>query len=331
MKRKLLFILPLIVLLSSCASYATAANSLATPLLSGTLFPSFALTPQFAQANAQATISAGEAVRSDLDITATALAIQGIEANQRATEVAIQITQAAATEDAFVYQTEVSSQETATAQAGIDATRLANVASTQSSAQTATVWAQTAIPLSATQSAIVLEVKRAERKAYWSQLMIPYWVLIGAVLFIGFIVGTVYIARRFLRIIELRLGVFSSDDGEMNLILPADEEVKLLLPGRSFGSAMHSGKDETIISGVAPDYGLQDRVVARNQAIRLTASLPPGRNPRQVQNLLGASNANEEKEKPVFRILAPSEQPPLLDGDTLDILEGEWSEENDKR
>jgi len=306
MKQKLLFTLTLIFLLSSCASYADENNPLATPLPSATLLPSFALTPQVAQANAQATISAGQAMRSDLDITATALAIQGIEANQRATEVAIQVTQAMATSEAFIQQTEISSRTTATAQAQIDATHAANMASTQSFAKTATVWAKTATPLSATQNAIVLEVKRAERKAYWSQMLIPFWVLIGAILFIVFIIGIIYTYRRLLRIFELRLGVFSSDDGEMNLILPADEDVKLLLPGRSFGSAMHSGKDETVISGIAPNLGLQDRVVARNQAIRLTASLPPGRTPQQVQKILAPpqdGDAAQSQNLPLIEIV----------------------------
>ena len=322
-------ILSLLVFLTACASYADVPSHTPHAIPSATLLSPFILTPQHAQANAQSTIAAGQAVRSDLDITATALSLQGIQANQRATEVAIQITHAAATSDVFVQQTEIASQTTATAQAAIDRANAINMASTQFAAQTATTWPQTATPLAATQSAIVLETKNAERRAYWSQFVIPFWIFSGAVILVIVITGIVYAYRRLLRILEWRLSTVSSPDGETIMLLPAEEKIKALMPGRSFGAALHSGKDETTVSGIAPDLALQDRVVARNQAIRLTASLPPGRTPQQAQQLLNIGNSSEEKGKPVFRILAPTERPPLLDGDTLDILEGKWSETHD--
>ena len=320
-----LILLPLI-LLTACASYTDTPSSTPRAIPSATLLSPFILTPQHAQANAQSTIAAGEAVRSDLDITATALSLQEIQANQRATEVSIQVAQAAATSQALMRQTEVSAQATATTKAETDATHAANIASTQFAAETATTWPQTATPLAATQSAIVLETKNAERHAYWSQFVIPFWIFSGAVILVIIIAGIVYAYRRLLRILEWRLSTVSSPDGETIMLLPAEEEVKALLPGRSFGAALHSGKDATIVSGVAPDLTLQDRVVARNQAIRLTASLPPGRTPKQAHRLLDTGNPPVEKEAPAFRILAPTERPPLLDGDTLDILEGKWSE-----
>jgi hypothetical protein len=321
-----LFSLLFAILLSACAS-----SSLSTPraISSATLLAPFALTPQHAQANSQATIAAGQAVRSDLDITATALSLQGIQANLRATEISSQITQAAATSETFIRQTEASSNTTATAEVAIAATHAANMAFTQSAAETATAWPQTATPLAATQISIVAEANNTERRAYWNQFIVPFKTLFFGILLVLLLLGAFYFYRRFLPVWELRLRTIVSPDGETITYLPAGEEIKALLPGRSFGSALHSGKDETIVSGVASDLTMQDRVVARNQAIRLTASLPPGKTPQQAQRLLNAGSPAEEKETPVFRILQPTERPPLLDGDTLDILEGKWSEDHD--
>ena len=323
MKINTLFALTLLSLLSACTPVAETEIPLATPSLPA----AFALTPQFAQAQAQATLSAGEALRSDLAITATALALEGKQADQRSTEVAVQVAQAAATQEVFSQQTAIAAQAKATAAAESATARANHAAATQAVAQTATHWVQTATPLAATQSAIVREVQSAERKAYWTGLLLPFRVLLEAIAFIVLLIGLIYTYRRLLRIVELRLGVISSADGEVNLLLPADEEVKLLMPGRSFGAAMHSAHAETTISGVAADSALQDRVLARHQAIRLAATLPPGRTTRQLGSLLGS----EQQTTPVFRILAPTEEPPLLDGDTLDILEGEWRQADETR
>jgi len=288
MKLNIILTLFFAILVSSCTSHVDGPPSLSIPraIPSATLLSSFVLTPQHAQANAQSTIAAGQAVRSDLDITATALALQGLQANQRATKVSSQITQAAATENAFIRQTEVASNTTATSKVAIGAINAAIVELTQSAAETATTWPQTATPLAATQLAIISEAANTERRAYWNQFIVPFRMLFFGTILVLLLVGFFYFYRRFLPVLELRLRTIVSPDGETITYLPAREEIKALIPGRSFGAAMHSRKEETIISGVASDPVLQDRVVARNQAARLMASLPPCRTPQEAQHLL---------------------------------------------
>ncbi len=295
MKFNIILAFLLTILVSSCASYVDGAPSLSTPrtIPSATLLSPFILTPQHAQANAQSTIAAGQAVRSDLDITATALALQGLQANLRATEVSSRITQAAATENAFIRQTRVASNTTATSQAASGATNAANIALTQSAIETATAWPQTATPLAATQLAIVSEATNMEHRAYWNQFIVPFKMLFFGSILVLLLVGFFYFYRRFLPVLELRLRTIVSPDGETITYLPSSSEIKVLMPGRSFGAALHSGKDETIVSGVAPDLALQDRVVARNQAARLMASLPPGRTPQEAQRLLSPSENSQ--------------------------------------
>ncbi|RLF27112.1 MAG: hypothetical protein DRN14_05795 [Thermoplasmata archaeon] len=323
MKSSLYFlILSLLIFLTACASYedAPSLTPLATP--SPIFLSPFDITAQSAQVDAQNTITSGQAIASNLNLTATAISLQQLQNNMA-------LTQAAFTQQAQAQQTETAQADRATEQAAMVSTSDAQFTATHQAIVSATAWPQTATPLAATEIAIIAEATEIERRLYWSRYASPFLLLLGAIVLIAMIVGVIIAFRRLLPVWELRLRMTTSPDGETITYLPAGEEIKALMPGRSFGSAMHSGKEETTISGVASDPVLQDRVVARNQAIRLTAPLPPGRTPQQAQRLLNASNRSEEKEKPVFHILAPTERPPLLDGDTLDILEGKWSENHD--
>ena len=290
---------------------------------SATLLSPFDITAQSAQVDAQNTITAGQAISSDIGLTLTAISVQQVQINMA-------LTQAAFTQQAQAHQTATAHVNTATAQAESVAIANAQTTATHQAIASATAWPQTATPLAATEIAIIAEATETERRLYWSRYVSPFLLFLGAAILLSIITGAIIAFRRLLPVWELRARTIVSPDGETITYLPASEEIKALMPGRSFGSALHSNKDETKVSGVAPDPVLQDRVVARNQAIRLTASLPPGRAPQQAQRLLNAGNPPEEKETPVFRILDPAEHPPLLDGDTMDILEGKWSEDHDR-
>ena len=317
----LLILLPF-VLLASCASYADAPMSTPRAIPSATLLVPFDPTAQAAQVDAQNTITAGQAISSDIALTLTAISVQQLQ-------VDMALTQAAFTQQIQAQQTTTAQANNATAQAAMVSTANAQSTATHQAISSATAWPQTATPLAATEIAIIAEATETERRLYWATFVSPFLLFLSAIVLIAIIVGVALTFRRLLPVWELRARTIVSPDGETITYLPASSEIKALMPGRSFGAALHSGKDETTVSGIAPDPVLQDRVVARNQAIRLTASLPPGRTSQQAERLLNAGKAPEEKETPVFRILDPAEHPPLLDGDTLDILEGKWSEDHD--
>ena len=300
MKRNvILFFLFLLTLLSSCASYADAPNPLATPHSSATLFSPFNATAQSAQVNAQNTIVSGQAIASNLNLTATAIGFQQLQNS-------IALTQAGYTQEIQVQRTLTAQSNTATAQSAMDATMAAQFTATSQAIASATAWPQTATPLAATEIAIIAEATDTERKLYWSRYISPFLLFFGAVVLVSIITAVIIIFRRLVPVWELRARTMISPDGETITYLPASEEIKALMPGRSFGSAMYSGKDETVISGIAPNLGLQDRVVARNQAIRLTASLPPGRTPQQVQRILAPpqdGDAAQSQDLPLIEVV----------------------------
>ncbi|MBT6811091.1 MAG: hypothetical protein HOA53_00380 [Anaerolineae bacterium] len=268
-----------LILLTACASYADAPLSTPRAIPSATLLSPFDATAQVAQLDAQNTITAGQAISSDIGLTLSSLAVQQIE-------VDMALTQAAFTQQIQAQQTTTAQANNATAQAMMASTSAAESTATHQAIVSATAWPQTATPLAATEIAIIAEAANVERRLYWATFISPFLLFLSAIVLIAIIVGVVVAFRRLLPVWELRARTIISPDGETITYLPTSSEIKALMPGRSFGAALHSGKDETTISGVAPDPVLQDRVVARNQAARLMASLPPGRTPQEAQRLL---------------------------------------------
>ncbi len=287
--------------------------------------------------DAQSTLAAGEEELRSLAIQSTKLALD--------------LTQAAATEAAFLQETVQAQNATATAQVEehtatqqvIQATATAQELQTLTAAQTqaahathttqieltATAWPQTATPLAATQAAVVAAAIQTERRLYWSQYVVPFWVFIGAVVLVLLVVAIGYAFKRLLPVLELRARTIISPDGEMITFLPASNEIKAILPGRSAGPALHSHYEQSRVSGLAPDLSLQDRTLERHQATRLAATLPPGRSRRAAQGLLTANTpilTTEEEHPAPFLVVQSGERPPLLDSETLDILEGQWRE-----
>ena len=298
MKLNIVLFFAFSILLSSCVSYANGAPTLASPrsIPSATLLSPFDITAQSAQVNAQNTITSGQAIASNLNLTATAIGLQQLQNNMA-------LTQAAFTQQAQAHQTATARINTATAQAAIVVTVNAQSTATHQAIASATAWPQTATPLAATEIAIIAEAADTERRLYWATFVSPFLLFLSAIVLIAIIVGAIVAFRRLLPVWELRARTIISPDGETITYLPASEEIKTLMPGRSFGAALHSGKDETIVSGVASDPILQDRVVARNQAARLMASLPPGRTPQEAQRLLAPPKDESSNNLPIIEVI----------------------------
>ncbi|MBL7162103.1 MAG: hypothetical protein ISS57_05820 [Anaerolineales bacterium] len=299
---------------------------------------------QSAYTASQATLAAGQVQAQELANQSTVLAIELIQAAATSTsffqetaharQVSATAQAQASTETQSTHNITATAQEAATLwgitqTAAVEQTQAVQATQTAQAIQTATTWPQTATPLAATQAAIVAETIATERRSYWSQYVIPFWVFIGAVVLVLILVATGYTFKRLLPVWELRARTIISPDGEVITYLPAHNNIKAILPGRAFGPALHSQRDQSQVSGLAPDLSLQDRALERHQATRLAASLPPRRSTRSVQRLLNTSTHTPGERPTPYHVLQSGERPPLLDSDTLEILEGQWREIHD--
>ena len=234
---------------------------------------------------AQATLAAGQAQAQNLAI--------------QSTQVALNMTQAAATDTYFLRQTERSQHESATAQsqratasqethlqglthtAEIEETKAAHATNTAYAIHTATAWPQTATPLAATQQVIIAQAEAAERRAHWEQILIPLKViflsLLGFVILVLLVLGGVRAYRRLLPALELRLGTIPRGPHDAPLLLLNN---LIIDPDRNFGPALHLGQEGAQTTGLAPTPQLQERLVARDQMVDLARS-QSGRSRRQ--------------------------------------------------
>lgn len=158
------------------------------------------------------------------------------------------------------------------------------IAATAQAKQTATAIPLTATPLAATQMAIVQEVEKAERRAYWGQFTDPLIVLMPTLLlFVALgllIIGAVVAFRRLLPIIETRGRAFTRGQQDAPLfVLGSEERVIIIDPDRNFGPALLVSPGKAESSGNAPTFELQERVTARDQTIDLARSVPQRRMP----------------------------------------------------
>ncbi|MBT4843447.1 MAG: hypothetical protein HON91_13575, partial [Anaerolineae bacterium] len=144
-----LILLPLIFL-TACASYADTPLSTPRAIPSATLLSPFAVTAQSAQVDAQNTITAGQAISSDIELTLTAISVQQVQINMG-------LTQAAFTQQAQAQHTQTAHINTVTAQAESAAIANAQSTATHQAIASATAWPQTATPLAATEIAIIAE------------------------------------------------------------------------------------------------------------------------------------------------------------------------------
>ena len=301
-------------MLSACAAGATTLQA-----------PPRYASDQPAFAAAQATLVAGEAERVNL-------------ANQ-STQVALNLIQAQATQDHFIQQTAYAAEITVTAKAEaaqatatafayeaiLAQTQAVYMTQTAHAIQSATAWPQTATPQAATQIAIVAQAQTIERRAYWSQIMVPFWAIFKALIGLLTLLAAIYLFKRLLPALILRSRTIISPDGEMITFLPEREHIRTLLPGRAAGPVVHADMAQSQVSGLAPEPSLQENTLARHQAIRMASVLPTnGLSRHQLQHRIASEFPDADQNVPVVRIIENSEQVPMLDDETLDILEGQW-------
>ena len=315
-----------LVLISACAQPANGT----WPGPQATLMPQFVATAQNAQAGAQATIAAANAAQAEADlaqaylqVTQTAISLAQFSAastaeySTRQTEQAISFTATERSVQSTATQEVRWIEATATTQAEL--TEAARASATASVIQTATAWPLTATPLAATQIAIVAQAQETEMKAYWRQFVIPFWVFIGAVCLSTFIVLVVLTYRRLIPTVELWLRTRHGPDGETLILLDKDQGVHILQPGRNFGAALVNRAEGVRVDAISPAGAeWQDRVVGREQAVKLARALPGSRQ-RSAQRLLAQANPVNPPAGPVVErevIIIPPDDPrvrPLLD------------------
>jgi hypothetical protein len=274
---KLLFVV-LVILASTAACGDMAgfdANGTPRPPATETLIPAYVATSQSAVAGAQATSAYGQAQMSELSV--------------RATEISLELTAAAATEQYAAKQTEAVRKETQGAYetAVFQSTQAADIAI--KSTQTAVV--QVALDTQATndqvrrnaENAVVIananaEVERIARtteserqtqlfrtwgyRVFWSLLAII--VVVGC----GMLVQS---AWQFRTAIAVRAGLARfGADGKIYLTVPvAGGGVVILDPTRQFGPALAVMPGGTVSQPGIIDIPAQAQVTARSQAAEL--------------------------------------------------------------
>jgi hypothetical protein len=269
-----------------------------------------ALAP--ASTAAQATLEAGQ-------VQAQSLAIQS-------SLVALNLTQAVATENHFLQQTVHAQDATATAREQAFLSSLTETAvavqaqavqatQTANTAQTATAWPQTAIPLEATQQAVIAQTESAQRRAQWEQILIPlqvtFFSLLGFVILILLVLGGVGAYRRLLPALEMRLRAFRRGPHDAPLIF-LDEWI--IDPDRNFGPALHIHNHNAQTVGLAPNPQLQERLVARDQAVDLarTQPIPHYRRSTPAMDMF-SSTSSEAVTDVEIEIIEPQQIQPWLD------------------
>ncbi len=302
------------ICLSACADMAYESSTAAMPPVS-TMLPG----AHQDHSAAQATLAAGQAQAQDLAI--------------QSTQVALNMTQAAATETYFLRQTERAEQKSATAQsqratasqethlqglthtAQIEETRAAQATNTAHAIHTATAWPQTATPLAATQQVIIAQAEAAERRAHWEQILIPLKViflsLLGFVILVLLVLGGVRAYRRLLPALELRLGTIPRGPHDAPLLLLNN---LIIDPDRNFGPALHLGQEGAQTTGLAPTPQLQERLVARDQMVDLARSQPASRKRSQGATFEPFTEIVEPPPSDVkIEIVEPDQVQPWLD------------------
>ena len=279
---------------------------------------------------AKATLEAGQAQAMNLAI--------------QSTMVALNLTQAAATETYFLQQTARAQQGSATAlaleatatQAAHNATATASQQSylqglthtaavvqaqaaqatqTANAAHTATTWPQTATPLAATQQVIVAQAEAAQRRAQWEQILIPLQVIafsaLGFAILVLFVLGFVKAYQRLLPALEIRLRTFRRGPHDAPLVFLDN---LIIDPDRNFGPALHINHSGAHTAGLAPTPQLQERLVARDQAVDLARTQPMTTSRQRLSPLEPFANINPEHASPVqIEIIEPQEVKPWLD------------------
>ena len=255
----------------------------------------------------------------DAAATSTSAAIE-LERNMNNIQATAQ---AATQEDVFAQETQVARatqgalnvQGTALAQAaqatsaaleaGIRATEAAHsmgiiqAKETADVISTASAYSQTATPLAATQMAIVLGVKRDERRAYWAQVTDPIVAIMPTTLWFTFlillVVGAVLAYRRLMPVLELRARAIARGPHDAPLLL---FDGLVVDPDRNFGPALLVDPSGVQSTGHAPTPDLQAGVTMRDQAVDLVRGLPGEERERKRAERLVTNVTSTQPESP---------------------------------
>jgi len=323
-----------------------------SPTPSATLLPPYQATAQYAEAAAQATMSAGRVAQMQAGMTATAAALSMFQAQATQAHFATataQALRATATAQALATR-RAEAQATATAQA----IAMAGTATAQALQATATVHALTvsgtataqAMSLAgtataraeraaaqATQAAVMAQATAqaaaAEREvlALEQQRMLNQaWGLArfllavgGALLVMGLVAWAVVQWQRY-RVVRV-----AADKVLVRLGNGWYDPERNPYPIASVGP-----NGQPTLPKLPPDE-MQERTAARAQYVDLTRAMPTGRRPRRPRLPVPAPEKTREPAPRVhFRVLHPREAgrtlPALLPPETAQVLEAEWRE-----
>ena len=312
-------VLLVLFLSAGCASGQDQSNPglLATP--SATLIPPYIATPQSAQANAQATSAAVEAMLESLKPTQTALSMMA--------------TQSQATQAMFAQQTATaqSDQATATAASWMQVTAQAE--------QTRTAYA---LSVQATQTQAVLnQIMRDDQEAQNAAWFTTWaWRTALVLMFtLAFIAGllTVTTAWQHRQWILTRLGIirWGPDGKPFWTFASAGGGIVIVDPTRSTGpGTVIDAYGQLNVAGAA-EMAFQEQTNARAQAAELLLAAGPANSAherriivRQAAQLMAPSKSAEPA--PTYLIVRSLDQiPPALaapDPATLQVLDADWQE-----
>ncbi len=268
--------------------------------------------PYLAQANAQATQAAAQAIL---------LATQQAQASRalQATQAAYQTAQAAEQEIRLLH-------EQATATANAYALAATQGAATQMAPATLT-------PAAATQMAIQRQVQADEQRAAWDARLTPvraflpslFWLAATIVVVVGLWVIFRSVRDYFdARALEKR--TVSGPGGEVYIITTVEEpdphnprrrtrRTQVLIPGRALGHALRNGEAPILVDGTE-DIERQERMIAREQLARMVRGLT-WEQARQVPGMMPLADdiTSGETEPPAIVYLPPTspEVRPILE------------------
>lgn len=337
MKRILTAVLFICLIIAVVACGELPVTPAGTPTV--TLHPGFIETPQAAYAQAQSTLAAGEGRMAELSVEGT--------------EVAMQMTQAAAT-DLYLRQQTADSQTAtdAAARLVIDLTSTAQAAAatyqaretqahfdlaTESAAATsdANQAIMTQVAMQITQAAAQAEIERIiEQRLVESQTLLwRTWSgrIFGAILTVLIIAVIGYVSWRIWPVILTRLGVVRwAPDGKpyFTAQLPGRRVVLVDLT-RALAPGIVIEPDGTITQGGgAQDEQIQNQVTARAQTAEMllaantlpaTHAKPSKTTERIVSGVLQTGQPTQR-----YIVLSPSDSQGKLDPSEREILDAEW-------
>lgn len=290
--------------------------------------PPFIATDQASAIQARSTIQAGEAMANKLSLTGTAVAL---EVNRESTQVALQLTSSAATEQYFARQTQVSGQTTATS---------ISVEATQAAGTQEAIWAAVIQSATATQMTLnhyvqatstQLAVNELIRQDQSQRQSLEFRTWDGRIsLLLAFAFG-LFLIWKATPWVLLKFFGFQSWNGKPIIVVPDRRGgFQIVDIGRSFGPGIIIEKEGRVLTaGSHANEEIQNAVTARAQAAELmlsTGNLPPELKKRYLQQ---ASSSIAPVQKPglpeeiahvEFRILPPD-----------DHRVGEWLQEVEEK